>query len=259
MGKTIMIASLLHTNRFLEDPPSLSPPPPSFKPNNQLLPDEPKEKSKPRQVRLQAAFRNHSNAKATATNISQPHQGKPKRIPSATLIVAPTSLLNQWAEELKRCSKEGIMDVHIWHGHNRFNLYEALYPDEVECIDDDDDEPEEIESHSDEEIEDVIIVGDSESEAEGGDDDEWKPNASSKRAAKVKPKKDKRKKIQVVVTSYGVLASEHAKYEKSARRSESSVFESSSKIRCASAPLIVAISRMAPYRSGRSASLQVSS
>ncbi|KAF9650357.1 hypothetical protein BDM02DRAFT_3223262 [Thelephora ganbajun] len=152
MGKTIMIASLLHTNRFLPDLPSSSPPP-SLKLNNQFLPDGPKEKSKPRQVRLQAAFKNHSNAKST-------------RLPSATLVVAPTSLLSQWAEELRRCSQEGTMEIHVWHGHNRFSLHEALYPDEVE---------------------------------------------------------DKR--IQVVVTSYGVLASEHAKYEKSVRKSESSIFE----------------------------------
>lgn len=222
MGKTIMIASLLHTNRFLLDPPSSSPPPPSFKPNNQILPDEPKEKSKLRQVRLQAAFRNHSNAKSTANDSARSHHGDPKRMPSATLVVAPTSLLSQWGEELKRSSKEGTVEVHIWHGQNRFSLHEALYPDEVEYIDDDD-EQEDIEPPSDED-EGIVMVDDSESGAEG-DDDEWKPKATSNKVAKAKPKKDKKKKIQVVVTSYGVLASEHAKYEKSVRKSESSVFE----------------------------------
>ena len=218
-----MIASLLHTNRFLLEPPSPSPPSPSFKPNDQLLPDGPKEKSKPRQVRLQAAFKNHSHAKSAVNDAPRPQQGTPKRTPSATLIVAPTSLLNQWGEELKRCSKDGTIEAHIWHGQNRFNLHEALYPDEVEYIDDDDEE--EIESRSDKEDEDVEMV---ELESEGeGDDKEWKPKANSRKATKVKTKKDTRK-IQVVVTSYGVLASEHAKYEKSVRKSESSVFESRS-------------------------------
>jgi DNA repair protein RAD5 len=229
MGKTIMIASLLHTNRFIPEPPSSSPPPPTFKPNNQLLPAGPKEKSKPRQVRLQAAFKNHSNAKSTVNDVPRPQHGDPKRMPSATLVVAPTSLLSQWEEELNRCSKEGTMEAHVWHGQNRFNLHQVLYPDEVEHIDDDE-EQEEIVSHSDNEDEDVIMVDELESEAGGSDNDEWKPKASSKKVTKVRPKKDKMKKIQVVVTSYGVLASEHAKYEKSARKSESSVFESTSAI-----------------------------
>ena len=224
-----MIASLLHTNRFLPESPPSSQPPPSFKPNNQLLPDGPKEKSKPRQVRLQAAFKNHLNFKSTAKDTPRPEQGNLKRIPAATLVVAPTSLLSQWEEELKRCSNEGTIEVHVWHGQNRFSLIEALYPDEVEYIDVDD-EPEEIGSYS--EDEDVVMVDDLESGAEGDDDDEWKPKANSKKLTKVKPKKekDKRKKIQVVVTSYGVLASEHAKYEKSVRKSGSSVFESTSAI-----------------------------
>ena len=118
------------------------------------------------------------------------------------------------------------MEVNIWHGQNRFSLYEALYPDEVEYIDVDD-EVEEVESHSDE---DVVMVDEIESEVEGNDDEEWKPKGKSRKVTKTNPKKDTRKKIQVVVTSYGVLASEHAKYEKSARKSESSVFESTSPI-----------------------------
>ena len=228
LGKTIMIASLLHTNRVLQEPPP-SPSHPSLKLNNQLLPDGPKEKGKPRQVRLQTAFKNRSNAKSTVNDTPRPQQDDSNRIPSATLVVAPTSLLNQWGEELKRCSEEGTIDVYIWHGQNRFSLREALYPDEVEYINvDDDDEQDEIESHSDKEDEDVIMVGESDSEVEGHDNEEWRPKAKSKRVTRTKPKKDRRKKIQVVVTSYGVLVSEHAKYEKSVRKSESSVFESAS-------------------------------
>jgi hypothetical protein len=168
-------------------------------------------------------------------------------MPSATLVVAPTSLLSQWGEELKRCSKEGTLDVHVWHGQNRFSLHEALYSDEVEYIDDED-EREEIESHSDKEDEDVVMVDEPGSHVEGDYGDESKPKVKSK---------DKKKKIQVVVTSYGVLVSEHTKYEKSVRKSESSVFESLSTNPSTSRLLITVTSRMAPCCSGRSPSLQV--
>lgn len=85
--------------------------------------------------------------------------------PSATLIVAPTSLLNQWFEELERSSKPGTFNTVVWHGQNRLDL------------------------------EDLV---------EQNEDD---------------------KTIKVVITSYGVLASEHAKTENSSSY-RSPVFES---------------------------------
>ncbi|KAF7310688.1 DNA repair protein [Mycena chlorophos] len=84
---------------------------------------------------------------------------KSSKAPSATLIVAPTSLLAQWESELQRCSKPGTLECVIWHGQNRQDLQAML--------DDDDD--------SDDGV----------------------------------------TKIKVVITSYGVLASEHAKLDKS--------------------------------------------
>ena len=85
--------------------------------------------------------------------------------PSATLIVAPTSLLMQWAEEIERSSKSGTVKVLVWHGQNRLDL-EAVVEDD----------------------EDNVAAG----------------------------------KIKIVITSYGVLVSEHARSE----RSRSPVFES---------------------------------
>ena len=85
--------------------------------------------------------------------------------PSATLIVAPTSLLMQWAEEIDRSSKSGTVKVLVWHGQNRLDL-EAVVEDD----------------------EDNVAAG----------------------------------KIKIVITSYGVLVSEHARSE----RSRSPVFES---------------------------------
>jgi DNA repair protein RAD5 len=94
MGKTIMLSALIQTS----------------------LPDqEPEEEatlqSKGKQLRLNNAFRpvRRSN--------------KP---PSATLVVAPTSLLHQWEEELKRSSKPGILDIFVWHGQNRLDLEDIL-------------------------------------------------------------------------------------------------------------------------------------
>lgn len=137
MGKTIMLSALIQTS-----PPSEA----------EIQQDD-KSSSKPRQLKLNSAFR------------TIPHKVKPRKPPSATLIVAPTSLLAQWSEEIQRSSKPGTIQVLVWHGHNRLDL-EAV--------------------------------------VDAGDDDD--------------------KTIKVVITSYGVLASEHAKSEKSSS-SKSPVFE----------------------------------
>ncbi|THG99879.1 hypothetical protein EW026_g2563 [Hermanssonia centrifuga] len=57
---------------------------------------------------------------------------KPKTLkgPSATLIVAPTSLLSQWSEELQRSSKPGTLKVLVWHGQNRLDLESAVSQDD---------------------------------------------------------------------------------------------------------------------------------
>lgn len=107
--------------------------------------------AKSRQLKLNAAFR-------------PAVQRKPQKPSSATLIVAPTSLLAQWSQELEKSSKAGSIEVLVWHGQNRLDLETAI---------------------------------------EDSDDH----NTC----------------IKVVITSYGVLASEHARSEKSSR---SPVFES---------------------------------
>lgn len=130
MGKTIMLSALIHTN---SDPEPLNP---------ETLA---KERGKRRQLKLDNAFRPVVRQRPQST-----------KGPSATLIVAPTSLLSQWSEEIERSSKPGTVKVLVWHGQNRLDIEAA---------------------------------------AEADDNDD--------------------QVIRVIITSYGVLASEHAKGEKS--------------------------------------------
>jgi DNA repair protein RAD5 len=138
MGKTIMLSALIQSS-------------PAYA--SDLKADASAPPAKPRQLKLGNAFRPALQRKAT-------------RPPSATLIVAPTSLLSQWSEEMQRSSKPGTVNVLIWHGQNRLDLEAAI---------------------------------------EENDEDD--------------------KSIKIIITSYGVLASEHAKWEKSTNV-KSPVFES---------------------------------
>jgi DNA repair protein RAD5 len=133
MGKTIMLSALIQTNRILE-------------PDTSAADNEPKATGR-QQLRLDSKFRLKDSSKAHSTQ------------PKATLIVAPTSLLTQWSEELERSSQPGTMKIIVWHGTNRLDLGRLQSRDD---------------------------------------------------------------KLVVVITSYGVLASEHAKLVKSG----SPVFES---------------------------------
>ncbi|EGN93185.1 hypothetical protein SERLA73DRAFT_172337 [Serpula lacrymans var. lacrymans S7.3] len=138
MGKTIMLSALIQTNRD---------------PEPEALDDTGKDNSKIRQLKLDRAFRptTHQRNKSTSR-------------PSATLIVAPTSLLSQWSEEIQRSSEPGTVKVTVWHGQNRLDLTAATEEDN-----------------------------------------------------------ENDKSIKVVVTSYGVLASEHSKISKSG--GQSAVFQ----------------------------------
>jgi DNA repair protein RAD5 len=126
MGKTIMLSALIQTNRAVdasEDPGSRT--------------------DKPKQLRLNSAFQPFESSRSSSS----------ARGPASTLIVAPTSLLNQWADELERSSEKGTLNILVWHGTNRLELEE--------------------------------VAG-----------------------------KNSEKAITVVITSYGVLASEHSRLEK---------------------------------------------
>lgn len=136
MGKTIMLSALIQTS-------------PPCDPQTE---EAAQSTNKSHQLKLDNAFR-------------PAPQRKSSKPPSATLIVAPASLLSQWFEEIQRSSKPGTVRALIWHGQNRLDLEAAI----EDCSDVD-------------------------------------------------------QSIKVIVTSYGVLASEHAKSE----RSKSLVYDSKS-------------------------------
>ncbi|RPD82238.1 hypothetical protein L226DRAFT_541643 [Lentinus tigrinus ALCF2SS1-7] len=99
MGKTIMLSALIQTAREPEPAAEV----------------DANGSSRAKQLRLNSAFRVVQNP--------SPAQRKG---PSATLIVAPTSLLAQWAEELQRSSKPDTLKVLVWHGQNRLDLDAAV-------------------------------------------------------------------------------------------------------------------------------------
>ena len=100
MGKTIMLSALVQTSRGLE---------------SETETDDPSISSKVRQMKINTAFR---VIPRKALKVE------------ATLIVAPTSLLSQWCEEIERSSKPGTVKTLIWHGQNRLDLEAAVEPDD---------------------------------------------------------------------------------------------------------------------------------
>ncbi|KAI0732417.1 SNF2 family N-terminal domain-containing protein [Fomitopsis betulina] len=104
MGKTIMLSALIQTACGPEDP----------------APEPTQNPSKKRQLNLNSAFR----------AVKRDFDTHAKRGPAATLIVAPTSLLTQWAAELERSSKPGTLKVLVWHSQNRMDLDAAVGGDD---------------------------------------------------------------------------------------------------------------------------------
>lgn len=96
-----MVSSLIQTNST---------------PDSEILPES-SEPSKSRRA-LQPTLNFKSAPKSRALS----------RQPSATLIVAPLSLLAQWKAELDRSSKRGTIKTVIYHGSARADL-EALTDD----------------------------------------------------------------------------------------------------------------------------------
>lgn len=108
MGKTIMLSSLIQTNR-------------GEKPEEEIfVHEDPELRAKQKQLKLDAAFR--------------PIKRQNIRRSRATLIIAPASLLDQWASEIIRSSVKGTVNVIVWHGQGREDLGTIIDMD-IDAID----------------------------------------------------------------------------------------------------------------------------
>lgn len=92
-----MVSSLIHTARVDEE-------------EEEDATNEKSEESRQQQVTIDKSFRPVFKNK------------RRKRMPKTTLIVAPTSLISQWASELQRSSQKGSLNVIVWHGAGRLDL-----------------------------------------------------------------------------------------------------------------------------------------
>jgi DNA repair protein RAD5 len=109
MGKTCMMASLLHTNREGDAAELASTPPP----NGEEEPAAKKPKFK------QVTLSNQWRAVPTAPK-------ETSEFPRATLVVCPVSLASQWHEELNKMSEKGTMTSFLWYGNDRADIDRLL-------------------------------------------------------------------------------------------------------------------------------------
>jgi DNA repair protein RAD5 len=108
MGKTCMMASLLHLNREgdIENPATATDPA-----EEGPAPKKPKFK--------QVTLSNQWRAVPTAPKA-------PSEPPRATLVVCPVSLASQWHEELGKMSEKGTMSSFLWYGNDRTDIDKLL-------------------------------------------------------------------------------------------------------------------------------------
>lgn len=111
MGKTCMMASLIHLNTT-PDPPS-SPSPTTQVEEDEQLAKRPKFK----QVTLSNQWRPVDTITKPAGTISRAR---------ATLVVCPVSLASQWNDELSKMSEKGTINSAVWYGNDRVDVERLL-------------------------------------------------------------------------------------------------------------------------------------
>nr|XP_019046210.1 DNA repair protein RAD5 [Kwoniella bestiolae CBS 10118]OCF25140.1 DNA repair protein RAD5 [Kwoniella bestiolae CBS 10118] len=109
MGKTCMMASLIHVNI---DPDISSTPPPTTAEDEEPALKRPKFK----QVTL-------SNQWRAIPTIPKPTNAN---IPRGTLVVCPVSLASQWHDELGKMSEKGTITSFMWYGNDRIDIDRLL-------------------------------------------------------------------------------------------------------------------------------------
>ncbi|OCF60506.1 DNA repair protein RAD5 [Kwoniella mangroviensis CBS 10435] len=109
MGKTCMMASLIHTNI---DADISSTPPPTAPEDEEPVSKRPKFK----QVTLSNQWR------------ATPTVPKPANVnlPRGTLVVCPVSLASQWHDELGKMSEKGTITSFMWYGNDRIDIDRLL-------------------------------------------------------------------------------------------------------------------------------------
>jgi DNA repair protein RAD5 len=106
MGKTCMMASLIHLNREGESSGLASTPPAE---------EEPASK---RPKFVQVTLSNQWRAVPTVS--------KPAVTARATLVVCPVSLASQWHAELGKMSDKGTLGSFMWYGNDRVDIERLL-------------------------------------------------------------------------------------------------------------------------------------
>ena len=117
MGKTCMMASLLHLSRESDRPSSTSPPP--------IIDND--EYASKRSKFVQVTLSNQWRAVPTAP--------KQIEIPRATLVVCPVSLASQWHEELGKMSDKGSITSFMWYGNDRTDIERLLLQEGKKKVD----------------------------------------------------------------------------------------------------------------------------
>ncbi|WWC70296.1 uncharacterized protein I206_104246 [Kwoniella pini CBS 10737] len=107
MGKTCMMASLIHANM---DSDISSTPPPTAEAEDELASKRPKFK----QVTLSNQWR------------AIPTIPKAVNLPRGTLVVCPVSLASQWHDELGKMSEKGTITSFMWYGNDRADIERLL-------------------------------------------------------------------------------------------------------------------------------------
>lgn len=103
MGKTCMMASLIHKNRDAEEEPGSS----------QEVKEE--EEGSKRRKFVQVTLSNQWRATATEPKTA-------KDPPRVTLVVCPVSLAAQWHDEIGKMSVKGSLSSFLWYGNDRADI-----------------------------------------------------------------------------------------------------------------------------------------
>lgn len=122
MGKTCMMASLIHTNR--EEKLATN-----FEPQNKdEMEGETDEEPASKRIKFkQVTLSNQWRAVPTAPKVESSTR--------ATLVVCPVSLAAQWHDELRKMSQQGSINSYVWYGGDRVDIEALLAGEGKERVD----------------------------------------------------------------------------------------------------------------------------